>query len=154
MLPRAQKHLAEAETLVSTELEEFFRLRTGGGRADIRLEIDVDGVNGDIGNGDDGQKGNRNLSHAAVLDELEGNVHRLLLFPIRVQAHVLDEFPGSPGRLGLSSTQATRGPPMMLPKGSDCREEVAASAADLSIAIYLISISGLDSLICRLPATS
>ena len=101
MLPRAQKHLAEAETLVSTELEEFFRLRTGGGRADIRLEIDVDGVNGDIGNGDDGQKGNRNLSHAAVLDELEGNVHRLLLFPIRVQAHVLDEFPGSPGRLGL-----------------------------------------------------
>ena len=32
----------------------IFRLRTGGGRADIRLEINVDGVNGDIGNGDDG----------------------------------------------------------------------------------------------------
>lgn len=40
-----------------------------------------------------GQKGNRDLGHVAVLDELEGDVHRLLLFSLCVQAYVLDELP-------------------------------------------------------------
>lgn len=51
-----------------------------------------------------------------------------------------------------ASTQATRGPPMMLPKGSDLREAVATSAADLSIAIlfyFLVEVN----MMCRLLAT-
>lgn len=100
MLPRAQKHLAEAGNTGIYGAGGILRLRTGGGSADIRLEVDVNGVDGDVGDGDDGQKGNRNLGHVAVLDELEGDIHRLLLFSFRVQTHILDEFPGGPGRLG------------------------------------------------------